>query len=149
MPIYRRGDMFAEVNPAKTPLFFTANSCLRVNKTLVMGAGAALAAKLRFPDLDKRLGEKLQRSFAGGDYHILYDNYSGVGALQVKRNWRDPAIPTLIERSIWALDKWAREGGCPEVHYNFPGIGAGGLRRDQVRDMLSYLPDYHHIWERP
>jgi O-acetyl-ADP-ribose deacetylase (regulator of RNase III) len=143
------GDLWSEVGKADL-ILFTANADLDRNGELVMGRGAALEAKRRWPSLARELAEA-----TGGkrDYGLAWarglktGSKTKLGCLQVKRAWRDPADLKLIDWSAGklaaALERWL---GNPEhagqefrVAINYPGIGqgTGGLREEDVRPILE------------
>jgi hypothetical protein len=143
------GDLWSEVGKADLVLF-TSNADLDSHGELVMGRGAALEARTRWPGLARVLAEA-----TGGrrEYGLAWakDVETGsktvLGCLQVKRSWRDPADLKLIDWSAGklaaALERWL---GNPEhanrtlrVAINYPGIGkgTGNLSEADVQPILE------------
>jgi hypothetical protein len=143
------GDLWSEVGKADL-ILFTANADLDSKGELVMGRGAALEAKQRWPNLAKALA-----AATGGrrEYGLVWargletGSKTKVGCLQVKRAWRDPADLKLIDWSAGklaaALEKWLanpdHERRSLRVAINYPGIGkgTGGLSEEDVRPILE------------
>jgi hypothetical protein len=123
---------------------FTANSVLvpsRLGPLLVMGGGAALAAKRAYPDSDALLGEAiLKEKDESGDYGYIEvtDKFGDIlGALQAKRHFWDPSPIDLIEWSSKKLAERALEFPSIQYHTNCPGIGLGGLKEEDVLPILE------------
>jgi O-acetyl-ADP-ribose deacetylase (regulator of RNase III) len=143
------GDLWSEVGKADL-ILFTANADLDGKGDLVMGRGAALEAKQRWPGLAKELAKA-----TGGrrEYGLAWareletGSKTKVGCLQVKRAWRDPADLHLIDWSVGklaaALAKWLSNpehaGRELRVAINYPGIGrgTGGLSEEEVEPILE------------
>lgn len=147
--ILYEGDMLAQ--PCDV-LLFTANAAVTHMGKLVMGRGAALTVRYRYPDVDGVLGRWIQRR--GDPYGLVWFNPSGcdftIGAFQVKHHWRDAADLRLITSSVdvlrrLALQDWQRK----KISLNFPGIGNGRLLRSDVLPLLERLPDNVSVWEFP
>lgn len=145
--ILYEGDMLAQ--PCDV-LLFTANAAVTHMGKLVMGRGAALAVRDRYPDVDRVLGGWIQRR--GDPYGIAWFSplvgALTIGAFQVKHHWQDAADLRLIASSadiLWrlALQHWQRK----KISLNFPGIGNGRLRRSDVLPLLERLPDNVSVWE--
>ena len=143
------GDLWSEVGKADL-ILFTANAELDRNGALVMGRGAALEAKQRWPALARALGQSTR---GRREYGLAFaremetGSKTKVGCLQVKRAWRDPADLKLIDWSVGklaaAVAKWLanpeHEGRSLRVAINYPGIGqgTGGLEEEDVRPILE------------
>ena len=130
-----KGNMFDEV--PDEPIFFTANATIKsASEELIMGAGAALDCKRRFPLLPHRLAAMI-RSICNcvGKYGVVYDILTKRGAFQVKGDWRERANLGLIEYSARQLVGVSRLLG--QVNVNFPGIGCGGLERADVLKVIE------------
>jgi hypothetical protein len=83
-----------------------------------------------------------------GFYGTLYDGVDNVLAFQTKTNWRNPADLNLIAYSAGQLDTLARKWKHATFHLNFPGIGLGGLREDEVEPIIRTLPENVVIWKK-
>lgn len=142
-----RGDMWSAFEQADLFLV-TTNSVLNRDGALVMGAGIAKQAKDRFPGLDKVLGKAALA--AGEPYGLLVSPRwpsAKLGAFQTKANWKEGSSPALIAFSTGKLLAWCQEHPTAQVHLNLPGVGLGGLSREQVLPVLASLPDSVTVWE--
>lgn len=137
-------------------ILFTANSTVRKDGALVMGRGAALEAQKLFPGINKFFGEAI-KVFGKRRYGVIYraPPFGGgkyIGAFQVKCNYREDADLSLIEYSTDYLLRDIR-ADLPEpgmlFAVNFPGIGWGRLKREDVLPIISKLPDNVEIWSSP
>ena len=118
-----------------------------------MGRGIARQARDRFPGLDAALGKQILSTCGNqGQYGLLVSPRwpkARLGAFQVKRHYSQPASLELIRHSTTALCTWCVEHPNTLVHLNFPGIGNGRLRREDVLPIIAQLPDQVTIWEFP
>ncbi len=141
-----KGDLWDELGKADV-LLVTTNSTVKRNGELVMGRGAAAEAKARYPEMPKRLGD-WARQFP--DY-LLYlthnDGPTSIGAFQVKHDWRGPAGFGLIQAAVDRLGSYARTLPNWRFALNFPGIGNGGLTREDVLPIIEQLPDNVYVYE--
>ena len=144
--ILRQGDMWSAFDGADLFLI-TTNSTIKKNGRLVMGAGIAKQARDRYKGLDLALGRRIENM---GTYGLIVsENWpeSKLGAFQVKWHYKDKADLGLIGFSVYALRMFVEYNVVLNVHLNFPGIGNGGLNRDDVLPIVQTLPDNVHIWE--
>lgn len=155
MATYERGDLWSAFG--STDLFcFTANSILRGDGRLVMGAGVARQARDRMPGLDRRLGARIRELGAAGAVYGLViieaetrgrsDRMPLLGALQTKVHFRDPSPLDLVVLSVRELAAWMHSHPGRRVDLPFPGIGLGGLDPAHVRPILDVLPPTAHVW---
>jgi len=127
---------------------------------LVMGRGAALMATKLAPDLPYAAAVVTQTVFDYVNSCRVYgfveidDNcIDGVirrfGFFQVKYHWQDKADLALIGFSILSLNKWLRfhASNLRNVGMNYPGIGNGGLTKDQVAPLLESLDKRVVVYE--
>ena len=145
------GEMWSVYDEADLFLI-TTNSTLKRNGALVMGRGIARQARDdRFAGLDLALGQEIaSRCGSMGEYGLLVSPRwptAKLGAFQVKTHFNQPAQPALIHRSAQALVAWCRMHPQASVCLNFPGIGNGGLLREEVLPIVAQLPDAVQIWE--
>ncbi len=130
----------------------TTNATVRTDGRLVMGRGAALECKQRFPGIDLEFGRKVRQWEArfglGTPYGVVLSgpNCLTLGAFQVKWSFRDAAEVELIRVSVQSLTKIAVETGAV-IALNFPGIGYGRLSRECVLPLLEPLPDNVTVYE--
>jgi len=148
--ILEYGDMWSVWS--ETDLFLiTANSFVKRNGCLVMGAGIARQARDRFPGLDATLGQAIRESCGHlGKYGLLISPRwpaSRLGLFQVKYHWNTEALPELIQRSAEKLTAWASAHPDCRIDLNFPGIGNGRLHPAQVLPIVGQLPDNVHVWQ--
>jgi hypothetical protein len=158
------------VTYATADLFLiSTNSTLCKDGALVMGRGIARQAKERFPGLDLALGTQIQTICSNpsaslracaersevtglGEYGLLISPRwpeAKLGAFQVKRHYSQPASLALIQFSTAALCVWCAKHPDAGVHLNFPGVGYGRLRREEVLSIIAQLPAQVTIWEYP
>jgi hypothetical protein len=137
----------------------TTNPIRRKDGAVVMGRGMAKQAADRFPKLPYHFGQVLDTvnknpvpHYVGtiGRYWLDGHPYGvKVGYFMVKDHWRNPASLDIIKRAtgqlITCLDPppFTHE----RVDLNFPGIGNGKLKREDVLPLLEELPDNVHVWE--
>lgn len=130
-------------------IFVTTNSFVKKNGNLVMGRGAALElARLR-PDVPSIFGGAVLHLCGNlGKYGVFWSliRYDAVspfyGAFQVKYNWYENADLELIRFSTEELNRHVQgvlEGSTISV--NFPGIGNGNLKYEDVLPIIEILPD--------
>lgn len=161
MTIYRTGNLLH----AQTPDVYVipTNACL-VNEKLVMGAGFAKAILELQPDLARKFGEIIfpkeefiarngRRYTLCEDYYLLTARYTlpTFLALQTKRRWDEGSDLTLISEGLERLKDWLdgfRQGASryPLVYLPFPGVGLGGLKKEEVKPLLDVLPSNVTVW---
>lgn len=163
--ILRRGNMWDCFG--KVDLFLiTTNPVVNAKGELVMGRGIALEAKKRFPELPKDFAEAHAKAVHTqgyddalhpvnvGNVRKWYDGQL-VGWFMVKNHWAENARLDIIEHSVRELSKlckafnykgWDRVRDLT-VALNFPGIGNGKLKREEVLPLIEQLPDNVHVWE--
>lgn len=150
MPTYRKGDMWSVYEDADLFLI-TTNSAVTKEGVLVMGRGIALQANQRFPGLSRALGQQILKTCGSlGTYGVLISSRwpeAKLGAFQVKTDPHQSASLGLIQKSTTALCAWCKEHPQASVHLNFPGIGYGGLLREEVLPIVEQLPETVCIWE--
>jgi hypothetical protein len=141
-----------------TLLLVTINTTISPNGELIMGAGIAKQAASRIPYIKKDFGEALESpSRAARALPLCYAHYGSVpqlvGGFITKTSPWDNAHLSLTRNSTVSLFNWmtnfkmASPRQPLRVDLNFPGIGLGGLERDDVRPIIDMLPDCVHIWE--
>jgi len=142
-------------------ILVTCNSYIRKDGALVMGRGAALEMKNRYPQIDYRFGKMIKYYSKHLGYYgilILDPNATAaeyistspkMGVFQVKYHFKDLADLTLIRQSTYELMSTLELTHFPRtVSMNFPGIGYGGLKREDVIPIISMLPDEVTIYEK-
>ena len=164
--ILEKGNMW-DVFGHTDVFFITTNPITRKDGALVMGRGIAKEAKDRFPTLPYLAAERIalhQKHQATSDAMAptgvgVIGPFDGqlVGYFMVKRHWAEPAELAIIERSIATMKRSLcftdfvtgerKESTTGRYDLNFPGIGNGKLRREDVLPLLEQLPDNVHVWE--
>jgi hypothetical protein len=163
--ILERGNMWDVFG--KTDLFcITTNPIVSLAGHAVMGAGIALEAVKRYPSIQYDFAQRLEYlnhdSFIDPGQppefryfgHIgMYDKQN-VYYFMVKDHWKNQARLDYIDSSCKALIASLISRGIParymdelRVDLNFPGIGNGRLRREDVLPIIEQLPDNVHVWE--
>jgi hypothetical protein len=137
----------------KTDLFLiTTNPIVRKDGAAVMGRGIALEAKSRFPELPYKYAKRLallSEMLGPYNYCDVIDKFAGqsVGFFMVKDHWKEPAKLDIISNSVDELYNWLQDDCLGRVDLNFPGIGNGKLKREDVLPLLERLPNNVHVWE--
>ena len=151
--ILEKGEMWSAFEDSDLWLF-TANAHINKKQELTMGKGIALEVKERFPASVDVFGS----CFYEKDYYLkpygVYvpkyipgvDGSSRIGAFQVKYHYRNKASLALIGYSVVKLIEMIKERSLMNVHLNWPGIGAGKLKRSEVLPIISELPDVVRVW---
>jgi len=110
---------------------------------LVMGAGAAKALAEAEPRLPRLFAEAVRRKgvYRSGAYlygfvAVEVDGRS-YGAFQTKAHFRDRADLALVRLAASRLREFLEARPGLEVHMAFPGIGLGGLRPEEVLEVLE------------
>jgi len=136
-------------DPRKDVFIFTANSYLKTNGALVMGAGAAKAVRDIYRGIDIRLGVKIKNKCGHlGEYYFLWDRSTEylIGALQVKHSYADKADMSLVLKSLDTLNRLGRDRPNINFHCNFPAIGNGGLAYEDILPVLELMSDNIYIY---
>jgi hypothetical protein len=105
---------------------------------LVMGAGIALQAQQRIPELPM-----MMLPYANKDYGlVVFPEYS-IGCLQTKRHWKDKSPLDLIEFSLQTLALTATSATDWNFYLPKPGCGLGGLSWELEVEFICkrLLPD--------
>lgn len=128
----------------KSHILVTLNNCVKHNGELVMGAGSALSAAQRFPNIPLMFGNKVKQ--LGYRYGVVFDPGMTVAGFQSKYHFRDKSTPELIQHSTKVLTEIANQYQDREFHLCYPGIGFGGLKMDDVAPIIQSLPDNVFVW---
>lgn len=144
--ILEQGDMWSAFG--KGIFAITTNPIVRKDGAVVMGAGIALEAKTRYPSLPYDFAKQLAKGYHEIGYIGTYDEVF-VWWFMVKEHWIAPANPDIIKKSVHRLVQHSEAiGNRQRIDLNFPGIGNGKLRREDVLPLIARLPDNVHIWEK-
>lgn len=115
------------------------NGVVRRNKacSLVMGAGVALQAAQRYPNLPMRLGTLV--AIGGNRPHLIGDY--GIVSWPTKHHWKDQADLGLLLGGAVDVVKLVQECGAGAVAMPRIGCGLGGLDWKDVRPKLANILD--------
>lgn len=146
--ILRKGNFMDHLSEYDLVLF-TANSIIKTNGRLVMGAGIAKDFRDTFKDLDKYLGQRIKHKSEFNLYVEWEEMYKNpmIGAFQTKINYKSPSNLELISRSVDKLIDYAKHRPNFKIGLTFPGIHHGKMRREDVMPILINLPNNVEIWE--
>ncbi len=127
----------------------TINGTFKADGSLVMGAGIAKELARRIPNTPKDAACQLKLYYekAPNAFPTCYTSDQLVGLFQVKHHWKEVASKELIKRSMVQLFRYIANYPKVTVCLNFPGIGNGKLRRDEVLPIVELLPDNVEVWE--
>jgi hypothetical protein len=120
----------------------TANSTLRSDGSLVMGAGCAADAAGKYPGLVEAAGRMVAStcgSFGFYGWRVFAHGSSRIGLLQTKRDWRKPSDIGLVMHSLQVLRAWCEQHPGITVAIAYPGIGHGGLLLIDVRKAIAMV----------
>lgn len=123
--------------------------CLPTNKmwdrngNAILGAGLAKQVKERFPGVEKDMGEVLrynEEHLINQDVFIIPQKYWKWGkqiiAFSTKYDWKEKSSLFLIKESAIQLEKMIRENKEKIFMLAFPGVGMGGLTKEEVRKVI-------------
>lgn len=123
----------------------TTNGSIRANGYGEMGAGCALEARIRFPDMPKLLGRSLG---VGGNRVVFWKEYDLI-TFPVKHQFYQNAQLDLIAKSVRELHVLEEALNHPVIVMPRAGCGYGHLQWEDVKPLLQGLPDNIHVitWE--
>ena len=132
-----------KIQPVKQDLWWAeadlivvpTNSTLDKRGHLVMGAGVALGAKRRYPDLPRLAGQMIVPlcTVRYPQYNLIrirVSHHTEIGLLQTKTDWKLPSNPTLVRKSLKALHFAIESNDIKSIAMPLPGAGRGGLRKE-------------------
>ncbi len=132
---YVNGNLW-DFHPAN-PVCITTNGVIKKNGELVMGAGIALQAKMRFPILPYTLA-LLVRDFGNIVFHLIDEN---LFSFPTKNNWRDKSDIDLIAKSAQRLVRETNDLRFQRVYLPKPGCANGQLSWPVVDKVISEILD--------
>ena len=100
-----------------------------------MGAGLALQAKRRYPQLPEKAGAAIKYLADGKQFskygliRIKVSHHVEIALLQTKTDWRLPSSPELILTSLAKLKFVIESNDIKSVAMPLPGAGKGGLSK--------------------
>lgn len=127
----------------------TTNGLIHRQHGLIMGAGAALQARQKFPNspkdaakLIKAGGTKTPNGYWLYGLVVVYapSKEGGLAFFQTKYDPLRPSEIDLIKRSAAKLAGFASDYAGVQFRMNFPGVGLGRLKPKDVMPYLEILP---------
>lgn len=152
MPKYKSGDIWSQYG--KDGHIIMVTTCGVLTRTgLVMGAGIALEARQKEPKLPHNFMTKIHEIRGHVDlgiahYGLLFHETWDIGAFQTKYHYKHDSSIELIQYSTAKLLALALQWPDSSFHLNFPGIGLGKLNPNDIKPILSVLPDNVTIWSK-
>lgn len=133
-------------NQPTTVILFTANSVVKNNGELVMGAGNAKAARDNFIGSAKTFGNLVTLD-RGRHVHVVQVPNRNVflGCFRTKEHYKDNTKQETLTRSIQELQYLANNNPQYTFLLPAPAIGRGGMAWDAVRPQLECLPDNVYV----
>lgn len=127
---------------------FVPNSTIKNKPELVMGKGAAKQAVERYPGLARQAGAKVigfgkcLNSETGLWLYGFLPITNHIGIFQVKYCYSLNARLSLIGYSVTMLNAYlSYKESWFHIIMNFPGIGFGGLTKEEVFPIIAELDD--------
>lgn len=111
----------------------TTNGIVKNNGELVMGAGIALEAKNRFPQLPQRLGKLV--SIFGNKAFFLQD--LRIISFPTKHHFKDNSDIKLIENSAKEIAAFVKIHQVESIVMTRPGCGHGKLNWKDVKNVIE------------
>jgi len=119
------------------PVCITTNGIIKKNGELVMGAGIALQAKQRFPEVPIMLGDAV-RTYGNC---VLYMSVERMFSFPTKHDWCDPSDINLIAESALQLVGLTTQLGFTQVYLPKPGCANGQLSWSKVSTVIGAVLD--------
>ena len=131
-----RGNIFDQKCDA---ICITTNGIIKKNGEAVMGAGIALQAKIKYPQLPKLLAEKIAQE-GNKVYSFKFDNDDRtIITFPTKNHWKDDSDIELIKRSLLQLVWMTTRNKWERVCLPRPGCSNGRLNWFDVKKYVSKL----------
>ncbi len=139
MPKFKQANIWDDFNELDY-ICVTTNATLKFDSTLIMGAGCALEAKQKEPNLPYVWGNALlQKNLVNKLYGLLsYDKFI---AFQTKIYWKNPSTEEIINFSVDKLNRLALKYPNKIFGLPYPGISNGKLSKKIVYPLIKDLPD--------
>ena len=131
---YKRGIVGNEI------FMFTANSTIRENGNLVMGAGCARSVRDFYQGVDKLFGKKIVHL---QEFNVTFVKWKEqwIGAFQTKLHWQKQSPLYLVKDGVEKLARIANERPQWTFHLPCPAVNHGGQSVEDVLPLLEQLPD--------
>lgn len=128
------GDIWGFLDSPTALVGVTTNHFIKKDGTNVMGRGIAKEAAIRFPELPKKLAERIQAQPEKSIH--MFPEY-GIFTFQVKHSWWEDASLELIEKSCKELKMIMDKSHDVTFVVARPGCGNGRLNWEDVRLILE------------
>ncbi|MCK9429374.1 MAG: macro domain-containing protein [Candidatus Omnitrophica bacterium] len=128
----------------KKTFCITTNGVVKINGELVMGAGIALEAKKRYPQLPILYGNHV-KEYGNTPVIVTINKIVSIISFPTKNNWKDKSNINLIINSCKELVKLVDKYNLTEIYLTRPGCGLGGLDWNYVKPIISKLLDDRFI----
>lgn len=141
----RIGDIWSAIGVANA-ICIPTNGIVEKEGSLIMGAGLAKDAAIRFPGIPKTLGQKVER---GGNKPYICGVKIGTWLVSfpTKEHYKDPSNIFLIRSSAKELVRLAKTHNWEYIALPKVGCGLGGLKWEDVKIALqSIFDDRFVIW---
>lgn len=129
----------------------TTNGFVKNCGRAVMGAGVALQAKQRWPEIDLKLGSHIKDkgNMVGVVYWYREPKFTYIVSFPVKNNWFENADLKLIEKSCKELVALADMCQWKKIIVPKPGCANGKLQWKEVKPLCEkYFDDRFIIIDR-
>lgn len=132
-----KGNLFSlEIIDFADAICITTNGNVKKNGKAVMGAGCALDAKNKYPNIDLKLGKLIKAH--GNIVQIIMNQPKPIISFPTKNNFFETSKISLIEKSISQLISLTNLMGWEKVVVPRPGCSNGGLEWfSQVKPLLE------------
>ena len=124
--------------PMDNVRIFTGNPIVKKNGAVVMGAGAAKVVRDAYKGIDVYFGKGMTTSTL---LKFVYTDNGYMGWAKVKNHWQMPADLGVVASMVEVLTEVATKRPDMIFHMNYPAVGNGKLKREDVEPLLVGLPD--------
>jgi len=119
------------------PVCITTNGIIKKDGELVMGAGIALQAKQRFPDVPGTLADLVNKH----GNRAFYLSIPNLFSFPTKHDWKDKSDINLIAQSCHDVVDITNRVGFNQVYLPRPGCANGQLEWLEVFTVISQILD--------
>jgi hypothetical protein len=147
-----KGNLWSYFERFDTIICITTNGTIKNNGEAVMGRGCAFEAATKYSFLPALLGRKLKNGNVPYVFRIprgQLGSNTEILTFPVKHEWHQKANIDLIRLSAKHLEKIADSFWQFSFILPRPGCGNGGLRWEDVKSVIQFLPDNVSIISRP
>lgn len=147
------------IQDQKNVIVFTGNLTLKSNGHAVMGSGIAAEIARIYPSAPLWIGDQLKEC-----YHCHSNGYDAISQqkkplraffyaglnlamLATKKHFSERSSIKLIREGVTVLRNECLIREEKIFNLNFPGIGLGGLKKEEVLPIIEELPSNCIVWE--